>query len=266
MDQPSRLSGPVLDARGVILDLDGVLYRGDEAMPGARELLRGLHERGVSTVALTNHAARNPQQVSRKLARLGVALPAGDIITSALVAAHYCRHNVGERTSFALLGSPALHTAFASAGLRTVPLGEAADVLVAGYSRELSISQLNGAVHTLLLGARLLGTNPDRLIPDGDRLIPETGPLLSYLQHASGAEALVLGKPQPLAFELALEQLGLPAHEVVMVGDTLQTDVAGAAAAGIRCIWLNETGLPPGPEAAPTRVAANLQQVLALLS
>lgn len=255
----------MLDAKGVILDLDGVLYRGDEAVPGARELLLTLHDRNINIVALTNHAANSPSTISSKLQGLGVDLDPDRIITSAEVAARFCAMQFSPGMTVALLGSPALESAFSAADLTMVPLGEAASVLVAGYTRNLTIGRLNRAVHTLLSGAQLVGTNPDLLIPDGDRLIPETGPLLSYLEAASGKTATVLGKPHSLAFSLALDLLDLPVSEVVMVGDTLYTDMAGATAYGLRSIWLNERGLPASPDIQPTRVASDLQQVLTLL-
>lgn len=260
MNQPDAL-----EARGVILDLDGVLYRGEEAVPGARQLLSALDREGLGAVALTNHSGRSPAQVSLKLADLGITLEPERIITSAEVAAAWCSQHLSPGLPVAVCGSRALQVALSGAGLQLVPLGEPASLLVVGYSSDLSTGMLNAAVRTLLSGAGLLGTNPDMLIPDGDTFIPETGPLIRYLEAATDRQARILGKPHGLAFSLALQRLGLHSSEVVMVGDTLHTDVAGASALGLRSIWLNHNGESARQPYQPTRVASDLQQVLALL-
>lgn len=249
--------------QGFILDLDGVVYEGDRLLSGAREFFSLIHGSGRQLVALTNHSGASAAQVSCKLARLGIALEPERIVTSGWATARYLSTLPNPKVW--LLGSPALRDELRQAGLE---FSDRPTHVVVGYTRDLSYADLSQAVQHLRSGATLIGTNPDALLPSPQGPIPETGPLLSYLEYASGTTATVLGKPNPFIVRLALERMGLPAARVAMVGDTFATDIKAALEANLLAILLR-TGngsQPLPPKQKPTLHLAGLLELTALLS
>lgn len=218
-------------ARGVILDLDGVIYRGDELLPGAHEFVATLRAKGLKVVAVSNHSGRSAAELAGKLQRLGVHLEEHEVLTSidATVAYLHEHHPVGTATK--VVGSDALKTAVSGAGFPSSPTPQ---LVVIGYQGERHEGELSSAAAAVAGGAALLGTNGDSWLPapNGDRR-PETGPYLALVAALAGRPpAAVVGKPGLVIGNLALERLGLGAHEVVVIGDTLATDIALATALG----------------------------------
>jgi HAD superfamily hydrolase (TIGR01450 family) len=235
--------------RGFILDLDGVVYRGDEPIPGAAEFLAAQRRGGRRMVAVTNNAQADAARYAAKLAGMGIDFPAADILTAGEATARWLTRD-GARPRLHVVGSVALRRALAAHGL-----GEAdpAEVVVVGMARDLTMAQLMAAAARLAAGARLVATNPDAMLPvAGGGVEPESGALIAFLEAASGRRAEVVGKPGRFLYQLALERLGLPAAQVLMVGDTLATDIVGAANAGLRSA-LVATGNPAAEaDIAPT--------------
>ncbi len=227
---PATMSSPAA-ARGVILDLDGVVYRGDEPLAGAVEFVAELRSRGTRLVAVSNHAGASAADLAARLRRLGVPLDEREVVTSidATVAFLLAKHPPA--ASALVVGSPALKEAVAAAGYAASPPYE---IVVVGYQSGRDEAELAAAAAAVEAGAALVGTNSDRWLPspNGARR-PETGPYLALVASMAGrAPAAVLGKPNPYIGGMALERLGLGAHEVVVVGDTLDTDVGLAKAMG----------------------------------
>lgn len=225
--------------RGVLLDLDGVIYRGDEALPGAREFFRVLAERGLPCCALTNNARARPETYERKLAGMGIELPAARIVTAGSATAEWlARHG---HAQFAMLGSAPLRECLLARGLEE---RADADMLIIGIDADLGYRDLCGAVdHLLRRGTRAVATNADRLIPVAGGYEPECGAIIAFLEYATGRLIPTIGKPNPWIFGYALERLGISAGEAVMIGDTVDTDIIGARAAGILAV-LVESGSP----------------------
>lgn len=215
---------------GFILDLDGVVYRGSELLNGAADFLREQRTAGRGIVALTNNAQADANAYADKLSSLGVAFPAPAIITAGEATASWlAQHNL---LSAYVLGSPALHRALADVGVIET---DAPDVVVVGMTPDATMAELLAAVGYLSRGARLVATNPDTQLPvEGGQVTAECGALVAFLESASGRKAEVIGKPNQWMFQLALEHMGLRAQEVLMVGDTPATDIAGAINAGLR--------------------------------
>ncbi len=253
------------EVEGVILDLDGVIYAGSSLLPGAGEFLQELRDSGRRLVAVTNHSGRGAAEVVAALSELGLRLELREVITSidAVVALLLQRHPAA---SVMVIGSDALRQAVLDAGF--TESGEP-DAVVVGYLPVLDAEALGAAGEALARGAAFIGTNQDAWLPrpDGSRE-PETGPVLSYLTGLSGRLPRIVGKPAPTIARLALARLGLEPAKVMWVGDTLATDIAGAAAAGALSA-LVLTGNTPASRAyrpQPDLVVADLVELRAWLA
>lgn len=260
--KPIRVTGGLEGIDGFILDMDGVLNRGDQEMPGAATFMAELARARVPHVLLTNNARATPEGYAAKLRRFGIAVAPEQILTSGMItAAHLAR--AGAR-SVAVFGPAALHEALFGAGLVA---SERPDVVVVGIDDDLSIRDLRVAVQLAADGARIMVTNPDPVVPGPAGSEPETGSVRAFLEAALGRSVQSVGKPHRLAFDLALDRLGLPASRVMVVGDTLETDIAGAVAAGMRSVLVNtgnRSGLRDGvPQ--PTLQVADLSELTVLL-
>lgn len=218
---------------GLILDLDGVVYRGDQAIPGAREAIAALRERGRRIVFLTNNSARTPERVAEKLA--GVGVPAGpeEVVTSAQAAAGLVSRLVGPGATAFVVGEEGVRSALSAAGVEIVD-GDPArvDVVLVGWDREVDYDKLRRASVLVQRGARLVATNGDASYPaPRGELWPGAGALLAAVQTATGVRAEVAGKPHPPLFEEAVSRAGT--RRALVVGDRVDTDVEGAVRAGL---------------------------------
>lgn len=248
----------------LLLDLDGVLYRGDEPVAHALETMAGLREAGIRVLFLTNNSSRTPEQVASKLEGLGIAAAPFEVVTSALATADLLAARGGG--SVFAIGGEGVVRALAEAGLRVLD-GEPdrADVVVVGIAEDLSYAQLRTACVLVRRGARLIATNADRTFPapGGDEW-PGAGALLAAIVTATGAEAEVVGKPFAPLFEAARRRAG--ASSPLVIGDRLDTDIAGAENLGWDSL-LVLTGVSTRDELAssgvhPTYVAEDLRVLL----
>ncbi|HEX9891556.1 MAG TPA: HAD-IIA family hydrolase, partial [Actinomycetota bacterium] len=219
-----------------LLDLDGVVYRGHEAIPGAPEAVAGLRDRGGRVVFVTNNSAPTPEQVVDTLTSMGVKAEPGDVVTSAQAVAPMVRRRVGEGAEVFAVGEGGLRRALEEAGLRlSAPDAERAAAVVVGWDRSADFDRLRRAGLLVQRGAPLFAANADRSYPaPGGELWPGTGALLGVIEATTGVRAEVAGKPHRPLFEAALERAGTA--RALMVGDRLETDVAGAAAAGLDAV------------------------------
>ena len=249
-------SGALGGIRGVILDLDGVIYTGSDLLPGVREFIAFLRETGRRVVAVTNHSGLTVQGYGKKLARLGVSIPEEHILTSAWATAQYLRQRGGSRRVF-VIGGDWLRDELRAAGCVE---GDPPEFVVVGYDVALDAGRLVQGVRHVLAGAALIGTNADALLPTPDGPIPECGPILAYLEAATGRRATVIGKPSPFIIELALHRLGIAREHILIVGDTVDTDIAAGLAAGIRTalVLTGNTKHAPAGERRPTVTVPNL--------
>lgn len=232
------------------LDLDGVVWLGDQPIPGAAEAVGRLQARGEPVVFVTNNSSVPVGDVEAKLGRHGIAAT-GAVLTSAMAAAE--RVEPGEVAL--VCAGPGVDEALAARGVRTVREGKA-DVVVVGFHRDFDYCRLQAASTAVRNGARLLATNDDATYPTPEGLIPGGGAILAAVSTASGVEAEVAGKPhQPMA-DLLWARVGA---EGVMVGDRPETDGRFAVTLGYR-FALVLTGVTAGlpVEPAPDLVAADL--------
>ncbi len=238
----------------VLLDMDGVLYHGERALPDAASFMRRIAF--LPHAFITNNPILPPAAVAETLARLGFERPdPAQIITSAQATAlHLAEQQPGFR--YFAVGAAGLHQALAEVGTADQ---QAADFVVVGEGAGLDYESLTTGINLILKqGARLVGTNPDTTVDatiDGcHRILPGGGALLAPFAIATGVEPLIIGKPQPLLFEIALQRLGIETEHCLMVGDRPDTDIAGAARLGMRTALVRTGRFAPGkpwPEGLP---------------
>ena len=227
-------AGPLAGGyRSVVLDLDGVVYLGDQVIPAAPETLEGVRGLGVRVGFVTNNAVRPAAAVADKLTRLGVKASAGEVLTSAEAVVRLLGGPAGLAGRPVLaLGGPGLLGALADAGARLLDPREwrAAELVVAGLDPELTYDKVRAATLAIAAGARFVGSNADASLPTPEGPWPGAGSVLALLETATGVRPVVAGKPERTLFEAAAARLA--AAPILMVGDRDDTDLAGAKALG----------------------------------
>lgn len=232
--------------QSLLIDLDGVLFHGDRVLPGAQELLRRLV--GRPHIYLTNNPIRSPAQVADALGAMGLPRPAPErILTSALATARWLAQ-VKPGFRYFAVGAAGLDDALRAVG---EPDARRADVVVVGEGPGIDYESLTTGINLILgRGARLVATNPDTTVDgvcDGQRVVlPGGGALVAPFAAATGVTPTVVGKPEPLLYEMALEQLGCAASRCLMIGDRPDTDIAGAERLGMWTALVRTGRFPPG--------------------
>ena len=225
--------------KNLILDMDGVLWRGDTPMPDLVDFITTIQQLGLGIALATNNAAKTPTQYIAKLAGFGIhTIPEEQILTSAEATASYLSRELEEGASVYIIGGDGIHHAFRRRGYRILTTeqayhGASAAVVVVGFYRHITYDDLAMGCHLILNGAKFVGTNPDVTFPHELGLLPGAGATLAFLQAATGIEPMVIGKPGPIMFEEALQRLGGSTADTVMIGDRLNTDIAGGKGAGL---------------------------------
>ncbi|HEX9122013.1 MAG TPA: HAD-IIA family hydrolase [Actinomycetota bacterium] len=247
----------------VLFDLDGVLYRGDRPVPYAAEAVRAVRAADRAVVFMTNNSSRTSDRVAAKLAGLGIAAEPDEVVTSALATAELLGSRGGG--SVFLVGEDGIRTALADAGIRLIDgEPERVDHVVVGWDRSVDYAKLRTACLLVERGAHLVATNADPSFPAPDGLWPGAGAILAVITTTTGAEAEVVGKPHAPLFRTALRRAG--GQTPLVVGDRLDTDIAGAAALGWDSL-LVLTGISRREDLAgsglqPTHVADDLRALL----
>ncbi|MBV9464496.1 MAG: HAD-IIA family hydrolase [Solirubrobacterales bacterium] len=251
----------------VLLDLDGCVWVGEQCTPRAPEALAELRATGKRVAFLTNDARSSPEEYVRKLWSLGMKASLEEVVTVGGAIQHVLAQRAPGAAAF-VIGSPAIFRHVVDAGARVVNGTERAsraELVVVAAHDELRFSELRTATRAVLSGAEMLAAGRDRTFPTEDGVSPATGAILAALEYATEAVARSVGKPAPQLFDTALDRLG-PGRALV-VGDRLDSDLAGAAAAGLDgAIVL--TGMTDREQAeaarepAPVAIAENLHDLL----
>lgn len=221
-----------------VLDLDGVIWLGDQAIPGSAGAVASLEERGEEVVFLTNNSSSRVADYVSKLEGMGIAARAEQVTTSAEAAATL----LDPGSSALVCGGPGIEEALSSQGVRVVAEGPA-DAVVVGWHRNFDFDRLAAAATAVLGGARLVGTNEDATYPTPAGPLPGAGSILAAVAYASGADPEVAGKPHGPVVSLLRRRH--PSIEVV-VGDRPSTDGALARRLGVRFELVLSGVTPPG--------------------
>jgi 4-nitrophenyl phosphatase len=218
---------------GVVLDLDGVVYRGPAPIPGAVERIEKLRAGGVRVVFCTNNSRATVAQYVEKLAGLGLDAAPDEIVTSAVVTGEVLATRSAYRSAF-VIGGDGVREALGNAGIAVVEglAAEDVELVAVGWDPGFDYAALRTGTHALLGGAAFVATNDDATFPaEGGRLWPGAGPIVAALEFATKRKAEVMGKPHPPMMEAVAARLA-PATRIAMVGDRPDTDLAGARAMG----------------------------------
>jgi HAD superfamily hydrolase (TIGR01450 family) len=245
-----------------MLDLDGVVYIGSDAVPGAPQHVAAARAAGMRVAFITNNASRPPGAVAEHLRALGVEAVAEDVVTSAQAAARVLVERLGAGARVVVLGGRGLADAVAEAGLVLVGVEEDAAAVVTGFGPEVRWGQIMRAAVRIKDGLWWVASNTDLTFPTTFGVAPGHGVLVETLRRFTGVEPVVAGKPaRPLLAETVRRCGG---ERPLMVGDRLDTDIEGAHAAGVDSLLVmtGVTGLAElvaaVPELRPTYIAADL--------
>lgn len=228
--------------QGIISDLDGVVYRGEAPIDDAVAMFRRCQACGIPFCFVTNNSTVTAMQVVERLDRFGLSIGVKSVLTSAMATARIVRRDYSEGTRVYVIGARSLVNEIAGAGMEITD--REPEIVVVGLDREINYSKLRVAVRAVVGGARLIGTNPDLLLPMETGLDPGAGSLLAAVATAAGAVPLIVGKPEPLMVEMALSALDTPRHATLMIGDQLATDIQAGKRAGLYSVLVT-SGVPP---------------------
>ena len=218
---------------GYLIDMDGVVYRGHELVPGADRFIAELRERDVPFRFLTNNSQRTRRDVATRLRRLGVAVEEEHVFTCAMATARFLAGQKPHGTAY-VIGEGGLLTALHTHGYAVVDKDP--DFVVVGEGRTFSFEMAEAALNMVRGGARLVATNLDPNCPTPTGARPGCGALVALLEAASGVRAFSVGKPSPLMMRAARKELGLGAEQTVVIGDTMETDIVGGVQLGCRTV------------------------------
>jgi len=223
---------------GLIIDLDGVIWLGGDPITGAAEAIAALRARGIKVLFLTNEPLRSRGTIAARLTDIGIPATATQVMTSAAAAARTVGSLPGLLTRRALvLGPPALHDEISAAGFQLLTCENAcqADVVVVGGHEGFNYRELRAATVAIRNGARLFATGRDPVFPTPAGPEPATGAVVAAIEAAGGRPAVVVGKPEPIIFDIAREALA-GCQRIANIGDNLTTDIVGAKRAGLDAI------------------------------
>ena len=219
------------DITHLIIDMDGVLYRGNTPLPGLQEFFIFLRERPIPFILATNNSTQTPQQRVQKLARMGVEIFPEEVLNSGQATARALARQYPAGTRVHVFGSDALREAVTEEGF--VLADQDVEIVVASMDREVTYEKLKRATLLVRAGARFVATNLDPTQPTEEGLWPGTGSLIAALRTATETEPLVIGKPEPTMFQLAMDQMGARPEATATIGDRLDTDILGGQRAGM---------------------------------
>ncbi len=225
----------------LILDMDGVLWRGETPVPGLVDFFDTLDQLGIGYVMATNNATRTAEMYTEKFRRFGLEISAQKILTSAEITAEHLQARYEAGTPVYVVGAEGLRSALITHGFEIITADEVrngarAPLVVMGFTPHAIYKELAMAALLVDNGAEFVGTNPDPSVPNELGPLPGAGSLLAVITTSTGVLPRIIGKPEPIMFEHAVKRLGSSKEDTAMVGDRLSTDVAGAKAAGLWAI------------------------------
>ena len=245
--------------KNYLMDMDGVIVRGSEPVPGAPEFIARLRERGARFLVLTNNSIYAPRDLANRLRYLGIEVPDDAIYTSAIATAHFLHRQRPNGTAY-VIGEAGLTTALHDVGY--VLTEHEPEYVVLGETTAYSFERITRGVRLILAGARFIATNPDANGPAEGGIAPATGAVAALIERATGLAPYYVGKPNPLMVRTALRTIDAHSEDTVMIGDRMDTDIIMGIESGLETI-LVLTGVTTAAAVArfpyqPTRVVESV--------
>ena len=230
---PDSVPLPAAPSHGFLIDMDGVVYRGTELIPGADRFVRHLLEHQLPFLFLTNNSQRTRRDVVTKLHRLGIDVDESHIFTCAMATARILAWQKPGGTAY-VIGEGGLLQALHHNGYSIVDHDP--DYVVVGEGRTVTYEMVETAIRMVMKGARLIATNLDPNCPTQAGPRPGCGAVVAMLETATGRRAFSVGKPSPVMMRMARSVLGTESSRTTMIGDTMETDILGGVQLGYRTI------------------------------
>lgn len=254
--------------KALILDMDGVLWRGNQPIGDLQRIFERINDLGLKVICATNNSTSTPAQFAEKITSMGGSLPAKSILNSAVASAIYLKESHPQGGPVFLVGETGLKSAMEENGFRHSDQNPLA--VVAGMDRKFTYEKMARAAHWIRSGVPFIGTNSDKTFPLPNGLAPGAGSILAAIEAASGVEPLIIGKPSPFLYQVAMHIIGVEPQETLAVGDRLETDILGGQRAGMRTALVLSGVTTPEQLAAwpnpPDLTAADLTELLGLPS
>ncbi len=219
--------------KGLLIDMDGVIYRSAQLIPGALKFIHMLQDWNIPFLFLTNNSQRTRRDVATKVQRMGMPIEEKHVFTCAMATARFLARQKPGGTAY-VIGEGGLLNALHLNGYSVVD--KSPDYVVVGEGRTLSVEMLDHAVQMVLDGAKLIATNLDPNCPTQHGTRPGCGALVSLIEVATGVKAFSVGKPSPVMMRSARKELAMATSETIMIGDTMETDILGGVQMGYRTI------------------------------
>ncbi|NLH09320.1 MAG: HAD family hydrolase [Chloroflexi bacterium] len=219
--------------KAYLIDMDGVLIRGNQAIPGASEFLERLRAAGAPFMVLTNNSRLTPHDHHAALAALGLNVSAECIFTSALATSHFLDNQRPKGTAF-VIGEAGRTTALHDIGYRITEHDP--DYVVLGETNTYSFVSITTAIRLIQGGARFIATNPDVVGPTDQGIVPATGAVAALITAATGVQPYFVGKPNPLMMREALREMNVHSENAIMIGDRMDTDMVAGIESGLETI------------------------------
>lgn len=216
--------------KSIILDMDGVLWKDSQPIGNLSEIFKSIETIGLNISFATNNATRSIDQHINKLSGFGIKAKPDQVINSSLAVANYLLVHYPKGGGVYIIGEEGLHQFLEEFGFFHSEVDP--KVVIAAMDRQLTYEKLKHATLLIRAGVPFIGTNPDRTFPTPEGLVPGAGAILAALETASGTKPLILGKPSPEMYKIAIMRMGVHPDECLVVGDRLETDIAGGQSAG----------------------------------
>ncbi len=229
---------PFSNTQALIIDMDGVLWEGNRALPGLEEFFLLLRKKSLPFVLATNNASLTQDQYVSKLKNMGVTVSRNEILTSSMATAHYLAEQSTPNTARAfVIGEQGLRQPLSEKGFTLVDSYDEntpADYVICGLDRKLTWDKLADASLHLHAGAKFIATNADTTLPTERGPVVGNGAILAALQAPTQISPTVIGKPEPIMYQQAMGILNADLENTIAIGDRLDTDILGAVNTGIR--------------------------------
>ena len=249
--------------RHYLMDMDGVIVRGNQVVPGAPEFIQRLRDAGARFLILTNNSIYTPRDLAARLRYVGIDVPDQAVYTSALATARFLHGQRPDGTAYAI-GEAGLTTALHDVGY--VLTEHAPDYVVLGETTAYSFERITRAIRLILAGARFIATNPDPVGPAEGGLAPATGAVAALIERATGVAPYFVGKPNPLMVRTALRVIDAHSEDTVMIGDRMDTDIVMGTESGLETILVlsgvTTPEMHPRFPYLPTRIVDSVADVI----